>query len=60
MKTGIVLLGMLMSLNTVAGTTPSPHEQVEMNKHLKTAKHAGAQPAVDARKEVDKKTAQTK
>lgn len=56
----IVLLGLLVSLTVLARTNPSPQEQVEMNKHLRTAKHAGAQPAVNHPKEVDKKSAQTR
>jgi hypothetical protein len=59
-KRSIVLLGLLVSIACTARTNPSPQEQVEMNKHLRSAKHAGAQPVVNPRKEVDKKSAQSK
>ncbi len=56
----LFLSGFIFSAYVFAGTNPSPHDQVEMQKHLKVAKHAGAQPVVNAPKEIDKKTAQTK
>ncbi|MDF0377415.1 MULTISPECIES: hypothetical protein [unclassified Methylophilus] len=56
----IGMTGYLLSMPVWAGTNPSPHDQVEMQRHLKIAKHAGAQPAVSSQKEIDKKTAQTK
>lgn len=59
-KRSIVMLGLLISIACTARTNPTPQEQVEMNKHLRSAKHAGAQPAVNLRKEVNKKTAQSK
>lgn len=59
-KISIVLLGLLLSLTCIARTNPTPQEQIEMNKHLRSAKHAGAQPVVNPQKEVDKKTAQSK
>lgn len=59
-KTLLVLSGFILSAYAMAGTNPSPHDQVEMQKHLKVARHAVAQPAVNSQKEVDKKTAQTK
>jgi hypothetical protein len=60
MRISIVLLGLLVSLTVIARANPSPQEQAEMNKHLRSAKHAGAQPAVNPPKEVDKKSAQSK
>ncbi|WP_231587255.1 MULTISPECIES: hypothetical protein [Methylophilus] len=51
---------LITSALAVAGTNPSPHDQSEMQKHMKFARHAVAQPAVNTQKEVDKKTAQTK
>jgi hypothetical protein len=64
MKKSMLLImsftGYLLSMPVLAGTNPQPHDQVEMQKHLKVAKHAGAQPAVSSQKEIDKKTAQTK
>ncbi|HSH88140.1 MAG TPA: hypothetical protein VK958_12925 [Methylophilus sp.] len=59
-KRSIVMLGLLVSIACTARTNPTPQEQVEMNKHLRSAKHAGAQPVVNPQKEVDKKTAQSK
>jgi len=59
-KTLLVMSGFIISAYVFAGTNPSPHDQVEMQKHLKVAKHAVAQPAVSSQKEVDKKTAQSK
>lgn len=56
----IVVNGYLLSMSVSAGTNASPHDQVKMQKHLKVAKHAGAQTAVNSQKEIDKKTAQTK
>ena len=43
----IVILGLLISIACTARTNPTPQEQVEMNKHLRSAKHAGAQPVVN-------------
>lgn len=64
MKKSMLLImgftGYLLSMSVLAGTNPQPHDQVEMQRHLKVAKHAGAQPAVNSQKEIDKKTAQTK
>jgi hypothetical protein len=51
---------LIISAFAVAGTNPSQHDQAEMQKHMKVARHAVAQPAVNTQKEVDKKTAQTK
>lgn len=51
---------LIVTTCAVAGTNPSQHDQVEMQKHLKVARHAVAQPAVSSQKEADKKTAQTK
>lgn len=59
-KTMLFMSGFILSAYVVAGTNPSPHDQVEMQKHLKVARHAGAQPVVNTQKDVDKKTAQTK
>lgn len=59
-KTLLFMSGFIFSACVFAGTNPSPHDQVEMQKHLKVARHAVAQPAVSSQKEVDKKTAQTK
>ena len=59
-ETMLLILGIIFSVCVWAGTNPSQHDQVEMQKHLKVAKHAGAQPVVTPQKEVDKKTAQTK
>ena len=59
-KSMLFISGFIFSAYVVAGTNPSPHDQLEMQKHLKVARHAVAQPAVNTQKEVDKKTAQTK
>lgn len=59
-KRSILLLGLLVSIACTARTNPSPQEQIEMNKHLRSAKHTGAQPVVSLPKEVDKKSAQSK
>jgi len=59
-KTLLFMSGFIFSTCVLAGTNPSPHDQVEMQKHLKVARHAVAQPAVSSQKEADKKTAQTK
>ena len=58
--TALARVGLLFSLHILAGTNPSQHDQVEMNKHIKVAKHAVAQPAVNSQKELDKKSAQSK
>ncbi len=58
--TALVMVGLLFSLNILAGTNPSPHDQIEINKHSKVARHAVAQPAVNSQKELDKKSAQSK
>lgn len=61
MKTAALsMMGLLFSLHVMAGTNPSPHDQLEINKHSKVAKHAVAQPAVNSQKEFDKKPAQSK
>lgn len=59
-KTLLFMSAFIFSAYALAGTNPSPHDQIELQKHLKVAKHAVAQPAVSSQKEVDKKTAQTK
>ncbi|SDK20159.1 hypothetical protein SAMN05192566_0593 [Methylophilus rhizosphaerae] len=58
-KICIVLPCLLVSLAAMAKPAASP-EHAGMKKHLRTARHAVAQPAVNPPKEVDKKTAQTK
>ena len=47
-KTLLVMSGFIFSAYALAGTNPSPHDQVEMQKHLKVARHAVAQPAVSS------------
>lgn len=59
-KTALAMAGLLFSLHILAGTNPSPHDQIEMNQHSKVAKYAVAQPAVDDQKAFDKKSAQSK
>lgn len=59
-KTLLLMSGLIFSAFAFAGTNPSPHDQIEVQKHLKVARHAVAQPAVSSPKEADKKAAQTK
>jgi hypothetical protein len=56
----VLLLGLLISLVVIARISSSSQEQVEMEKHLRAAKHAGAQPAVNSQKVVDESSAQSK
>ncbi len=58
-KICIVLPCLLVSLAVIAKPATSP-EQSGVKKHLRTARHAGAQPVANPPKEVGKKTAQTK
>lgn len=59
-KSWLLLSAWLISAYALAGTNPPPHDQVQMQKHLKVAKHAVAQTAVGAQKAADNKTAQSK